>query len=621
MSHYIPTIIIIGAIFLALIINLSMKKEYTAKMIGCLIAVASVGGIIIYGYGYFYNTENIPLTILRSIIALFGIFTGKNDFSAVSGTPLFQSSYSVFFFWFVHFMAQYATASAVVATIGTKALRRLRLWLINFGELSIIFGINDNSISFGKALLKQKNHSIVFVDDSPSDKDVSSISSAGAAIMGEKSATTPDINFLKSIGLRRKNRIVNVYAIHNDSAKNITFANCLMEALEQAEIPTANTNLVLASSEGNLGYSLQAFEDRYGFGNVTILDEAAMSARLLIQAYPPCNTIDFDENGIAKQNFEALVIGFGKVGQAVVNQLIMNGQFIGSKFSLTVFAPDCDNTRGYYSISSHGAIDNYDIKFIDRDARSIEMYKFLNEKYDTLKYIAVCVGDDALNSEIADDIQRYLNRKNSSACVYQCSHNGVIYCKDSNTSSVSHKIYVPEILCTDKLDRISVMLNHFYCSNDKTPLENWTKCDYFSRLSNRASADFIPAYLKIAGVSAEESVEKWTLSKEMLENMGHTEHLRWCAFHYVMGYEKMPDDIWQQRAEQYKKEKKENGQSSIRIGKDVINLYHACLIPWEELDELSAKENSFTGKNVDYKQMDINNILAVPQLIKSTMEQ
>ena len=35
---------------------------------------------------------------------------------------------------------------------------------------------------------------------------------------------------------------------------------------------------------------------------------------------------------------------------------------------------------------------------------------------------------------------------------------------------------------------------------------------------------------------------------------------------------------------------------------------HACLVDWEELDALSARENGVTGGNVDYKQYDRDNV-------------
>ena len=52
------------------------------------------------------------------------------------------------------------------------------------------------------------------------------------------------------------------------------------------------------------------------------------------------------------------------------------------------------------------------------------------------------------------------------------------------------------------------------------------------------------------------------------------------------------------------------------IGKDLGERLHCCLIPWEDLDDLSARENAVTGKSVDYKQMDRNNVLTLPELLK-----
>ena len=41
----------------------------------------------------------------------------------------------------------------------------------------------------------------------------------------------------------------------------------------------------------------------------------------------------------------------------------------------------------------------------------------------------------------------------------------------------------------------------------------------------------------------------WPPSGEMMKNLGITEHLRWCAFHYVSGYRTMPPEVYEERAE------------------------------------------------------------------------
>ena len=54
--------------------------------------------------------------------------------------------------------------------------------------------------------------------------------------------------------------------------------------------------------------------------------------------------------------------------------------------------------------------------------------------------------------------------------------------------------------------------------------------------------------------------------------------------------------------------------------KDGEERTHACLIPWDALDALSARETALTGHRVDYKQMDINNVLTLPRLLRAEEE-
>ena len=101
----------------------------------------------------------------------------------------------------------------------------------------------------------------------------------------------------------------------------------------------------------------------------------------------------------------------------------------------------------------------------------------------------------------------------------------------------------------------------------------------------------------------------------MLENLSKTEHLRWSAFHFSMGYSRMEKEEWEERAAEYKRQEFLGTEKKIRISKNSEDHRHACLVSWDELDDLSARENAVTGGNVDYKQMDRNNIIALAELV------
>lgn len=604
-----------GVLFLAIILNLAMKKENSAKVTGFCIVWAGFSGLFIYSYGYgIAYCDNPPLAILRSVMAVWGMFVSKNDFSIVSNTPLFASKAAVLYFWAVHFMAQYATASAAIATIGARALRRLRLWLACFGNLSLIYGVNEDSVAFGRQLASRGNNNVVFVDDKVSSSLESAINSFGGVAIGDKNALWPDKRFLRSMGIRGGKRKYDFYLLHKNETKNIKYAFVLKDALRENGVTTDQTNLVMLGSEEIHTEPLQALADKYGFGNVSVFDAPTLVARLLIHCFPPASTMNFNDDCTAAENFESVLIGFGQIGQSVMKQLIMNGQFQNSNFSLAVFAPDFEQVSGYISATCQSVINNYNIKFYDYDGRSRNMYNYILDRKDDMNYIVICTGNDKTNNEIGGEITRYLTRIGSRAQVYLAGYSGITCLTDGSIPPKQHPVFSCDVLCTGKIDSMAALLNNRYCNNEKTPSENWAVCDWFSRMSSRASADFMPS---MAIIAKQNPAQQWVLNDTQLENLAVTEHLRWMAFHYAMGYEKMPDDVYNERERQYIREKSIYGAGKIRVGKDTVARQHACLIQWEELDLLSRRENAITGGNVDYKQSDRNNVLAVADIYAS----
>ena len=85
-----------------------------------------------------------------------------------------------------------------------------------------------------------------------------------------------------------------------------------------------------------------------------------------------------------------------------------------------------------------------------------------------------------------------------------------------------------------------------------------------------------------------------------------------------MGYSLLDDEEFERRAAEYRKCREEGTEYPKRVTTDPEARLHACLIPWDELDVLSEKESELTGKKVDYKQIDINNVLALPDVLSAS---
>ena len=605
-------------LFLAMILMLASKPKYAGRITRTFIVTAGLGGIFFYGYGFAATVDDFWLATIRSLLAMCGMYVGKMDLGSISAAPLMQYSQMQFLFWFVHLLALYATASAAITTVGAEALRKLRLWLVRRGPLHLIYGVSEDTLELGRQILQQKQGSVVFVDSQADPGTAAAIARDGCVLRSDDSAIQADTPFAKSVGACRKGRSIHVYAMEKLASDSLRYAQRMLNTLKENNIAPERTSLVICAHEHSDAASLQVLGDQYGFGTVTVVQEASLAARTLIQNFPPCNYIRFDETGSACDDFEALIIGFGQVGQSVLRHLIMNGQFEGSCFRATVFAPDCNAVKGQFSISCAHVMKHYDIRFHSADARSEQLYDYLSAQGEKLKYITVCAGTDVMNLEIAEDLTDYLQHTGLQIPVFLCSHRGVKHFNAPDASDQVFGLYRPEVLSMEKMDELAMLVNsHYQADPNKTPREHWLCCDYFSRMSCRATADFIPAMLRMAGTTEEQvRTNEWVLTAQQLENMSRTEHLRWCAFHFCMGFAPMTAQEYDARAELYRQQKAA-GETPLRIGKNMQSRTHACLVDWDELDALSLRESSLTGRAIDYKSMDTANVRLIPALIQA----
>lgn len=608
--EYILSTLVTAAVFVVLILLLAAKPKISKIFTSIAFGFGGICGLLIYGYGYAVISDNFLLAILNAVLSVVRSFVGTNDYAAIAAAPFMQQQWMQVLCTFVQICSVYATTSAVISSLGAQVLKKLRLWLIRRKNLNLIYGTNGNALSFGNQLVAKKSGTVVFVDPQPSPAADAAVSAMGCVLQNDGSAS---VKFLRRIGFRGGKRKITLYTLSEDSNKNIQYATQLLKSLEALGVLPDKTNLVLMGQEENAVSRLQNTPEKYGYGFVTAVNEPQMAARLLTVKYPPCDAVSFDADGKATDNFEALLIGFGQVGQAVLKSLVMNGQFEGNHFKLDVFSRDINNVDGNF-VSQFGSVsEQYDIHFHDNDAKSRCMYEHLKQRADSLRYIVIAIGDQKIGHEIAEEILSYLTSIGRDIPVYRCTRQGVTAYNADGTVKTTHGIYSTELLCSHTLDQKAMAFNHKYQSaSGKTALQTWMECDYFSRQSCRAAADFIPAMLRAAGKTAEQVIGgDWALSPKQIENLSKTEHLRWCAFHYCMGFTAMTDAEFAERAEMFRK------QPTIRIGKNMVDRTHACLIPWEELDALSTKENAITGKQLDYKAMDTDNIMTIPQILQA----
>ena len=618
MGDYLSILLLGGAFVTAIIVLLTADPKISKQLTAAASILALMGGLLVYGYGYMTVSLSALEAMLRTVFAVCRMFIGEADFGDISEAPLFSFKWAAMICWFFHVMAFYATSSAALSLIGANALKNLRVRLALKKNVNIIFGVNDDSVEFGQALAEDSGDILVYVAEDGESPLCDTIRESESILRADSKALQGSQQFLKSLGIRKGSRKITVYALHKDYLKNLEYSKSMLEAFSQQEITAQQISLVIHAREDDAAKRLQISKENFGYGFVTVFQENSLTARLLIREYPPCRSITFDAVGAAEADFETLIIGFGQLGQVVLRNIIMNSQFTGSTFRADVFAPDIAEQDGYFRNSFQGILDNYQIQFHSHDGRSRKLYEHLTQRIDQIKYIVVCTGSEELNEEIAEQLRGFIQQKGKKTPVYQCSQRSVKTTCPDTLETKEHLIYHPDILATKKLDSMAMTINQYYQGEySQGAMEDWLNCDYFSRMSNRAFADFLEAVLCAAGKTEEQALAgQWNFSEEHLENLGIMEHARWNAFHFCMGFMPMSQEEYQSRTEVYLEQLRSTGKGKIRIGKNLENKTHACLIDWDALDVLSDKENAITGGKVDYKQMDKNNILLLPQLIQ-----
>lgn len=621
---YPSTIFISCILFLAIILSLAIPPSHTRRVLLWIAALTAAAALGLYGFGYGYQylqpntTDTLVTSILRTVLTTCRIFTGANDWdrikAAYAGHPFWEIS-----FWLVHLLAVATSASVVITSLGSTLLKKIRLRLIRRRDISLIYGLNENTLSFGQELAEKTNSAILYVaKDAPGELS-SAVEQMGALMRCDTDAVNGTLRFVKSIGLRCGKRRLRVFALDRSVNANLQYAQKLRGSLQQRGILAVQTSLTILADDDETDNPLQNSVNQFGYGSVITVNEPELIARLLVHRYPPHKTLTFDAVGKAVSDFHAVILGFGQIGQAVLQQLVMNSQFHGCESRIAVFAPDYEQQMGSLSHKCSGMLDHYHISLFPYDGRSRQFYDYIAAHIASINYVAICAGNEAINQEISTQLYSFLRRKKRQVPILMCNSNSVL-CQNAVQDIAVHRIYTPELLCADQIDRMAMVPNQNH-RGQGDPLENWHTSQYFDRVSSRASADFYAALLHCAGVTPEKALEHWDPQGELLENLSINEHLRWNAFHFCAGFRPMTEAEFEQRAATYRIEKAKDPQTTYRIAKDMEQRIHACLIPWEELDAYSQKESAVTGEYCDYKEYDRKNVRELPSVLHATEQE
>ncbi|MCL2664480.1 MAG: NAD-binding protein [Defluviitaleaceae bacterium] len=637
-------VFMVGVLFL-----MTRSRRFVKVICSIFFAVAVLGGFVFYSYSYLSSdmsfTDALYSTV-RGILSTARMFSINDNYDFFSKENIWVQ----IVFWLCHVSALIVIQAALFALFGKKLIESFRLRFGLHKEVFIIKGCDKYALMLGENIATKDDPKgqpdakrlIVFLIEE--DDDMNKIKEKvthidGLVIMPDRKNDL--LNCLKKTGLgkrrRRKTKYSMIFMLNSTSAADGT-----VHAAEYANArnvtPDSLNVFVFVLFEWDrkeiemITHEKDGERRKYPY-TINIVRERDLMVRQMIKEHPPCDcaSFDFNENGETAHNFTVLILGFGTVGQQALLRLMMNGQFVGSRMRAIIVDREIDHLREHFLHYYPSVKLCCDIEFERFDVRDEEYFSFLENEND-LDYIVVAINDDEISKQIALDTRLHYERrkiaklpfiaiyeKNGSLpCAKQDELNDKIFsfgCRDA--------IYNESVIIREETDLMAKAVNNAYA--EMYGGKPWHELDWFLQESNRASADFIPAMLKLARLKESDLDIKDTLTDNpnLEEILAQTEHLRWMAFHAAMGYNPINTDEMRRRFENYPGEKNTREHLDF-CRRDTKARLHACLVPWDKLDgvrdtyrELAGKAGNVKEQKRDFKDNDRDIVKNIPKFIKA----
>jgi len=638
-----PLILVTFIVFIFSVFWLAARYRRVTIYI-CLVFVAT--GFSLYTAGYmssgagFLNAMYAALHGIFSTARMIGLEEDYGYFVDAEETRwLAGNLYMQILFWFCHVAGLVLIQIALISVFGKKLIDGFRLRFGLHNEIFIIKGSGKNALLLGRniatrdARLKRADTKslVVFLLDNEDDEEKfnEETESFGGIVhvMNNRDLS----GYLKKATLGKRDRKYKIVIMPGEDVpdnvqqtveysieKNVYPDNLDIFVFVSTEWEKTKVELIFKKKEGE--------KRKYPY-TPHIINEIDLLSRQMIEKLPPwnCPALNF-KNGEASHDFTVMILGFGPVGQSALLYLIRNGQFVGSRMRAIIIDKDMDNLRDAFLYRNPGLNLCCDMDFKKFDIQSGDFFTLLN-KTDNIDYVVMALSGEKLNKQTALDVQLNYDRKNGCFPFIAIAETNRASREPEPDEKICvfgywEGIYKESIVIREKTDRMAKAVNNVY--KEMYGGFPWHELDWFTQESNRASADFIPAMLKLSGIGEKEAVEKNTLTTDaaLAETLAKTEHLRWNAFHATMGYRPISIEGMRQRFENYTGEK--NTRAHIDYcRRDVPRKLHSCLVTWDELDkvgdcykELARLAGNSKEQKRDFKENDRDNIRNIPTFIR-----
>jgi hypothetical protein len=592
------------------------------------IAIFTVlAGLTLYTIGFMpigaesYDSVEFFSIAFRALFSTCRIFIMESDFSDLNEI-VSNNGFYIFLFSLVHTLGALLTIMTILSSIGIKFISRLKLALGNGEQIYIFLGFNEASLNLIKSLKagsKSRYYIVVeSLQDGEEDGDLLLRLREDRFILID--TVWQDLTTLKKLHLPKRliNRELHIFALSSEESKNAKVTLALLKQVQNDKMgedkvkfyvnttdESAEKYFEIVNKEKNTDFEVRTF---------SIPD---LMARQLFETHPIHSYMPLDtESAKALSGFTIFLAGLGPEGVEILRKSIYLGQFEGGNYRAIITDGEMAKKRGYLFNKYPGLRNNYQIETHEAEPGSEEFYGALESNISTINYIVLALDNDKLNIDTAIEIQRLINRsqnhKNPMIAVHITNNEDYEYLEKSqqlpNVRFFGRysDIFTENIIINETMDIMARKMNALFNSiYNIEPADNWRDLDTFTKESNRSAASNIATKLRLLNLEMEEKSEENAksavnlndyLEGERLENLSKQEHLRWNAFHFASGWVTWPL----------------NQTKDAKKAKDIINRRHACLVSWDELEEVTLRFN----QNPTYKQLDREQVKNIPMIIE-----
>lgn len=584
-----------------------------------------IAGLILYTIGYIQTDSSDQFGIFsaafRALFSTCRIFILESDFSDLNENVINNGVYT-FALSLVHVLGSLLTIMTILSAFGIKFISRLKLFFGNSQQTYVFLGFNEESLNLIKSLKNGgKSRCFIVVEslqDGEEDGDLLLKLREDRFILID--TVWQDLTSIKKIHIPKRllNRELHIFALSVDEGKN---ARTILTLLKQVQMDRMNEEkikfYVNTSDESAEKYFEIINKEKNTDFEVKTFSIPDITARQLFETYPIHDYLPLDtESAKALSGFTIFIAGLGSVGIEVLRKSIYLGQFEGGDYRAIITDGEMNKKKGYLFNKYPGLKNNYKIENYEAMPGSEEFYQTLGNNINTINYIVIALGNDKLNIEAAIEIQRLVNR-------YRTDKNPIIAVHIKDNEDYEHleksallpdvrffgrcsDIFTENIIVNEIMDSMARKMNALYNRlYNVEPADNWRDLDVFTKESNRSAASNITTKLRLLNLEMREKTDEENrtpvnlseyLTGERFENLSKQEHLRWNAFHFASGWVTW---ILDQTGDAQK-------------AKDIKNRRHACLVSWEELEEVTQRFNQVPS----YQQLDRQQVKNIPMIIE-----